>query len=142
MRKDQRSSCPVSLGLEVFGDRWTLLIIRDLMFAEKRHFREFLSSDEKISTRILTNRLGALVEEGILTKSGDPTHKQKAVYSLTEKGITLLPIIAQIGIWGCSYGKVTKESGANTARLKQGGPKLWERLMAELRRGTSTAWQR
>jgi DNA-binding HxlR family transcriptional regulator len=134
MRLDQRSPCPINLALEVFGDRWSLLIIRDLVFAGKRHFREFLSSDERISTRILTDRLGALVEEGILTKAEDPSHKQKVTYSLTEKGIALLSIVAQIGIWGRSYGPVTEESGAHAARLERGGPKLLKRMMSELRR--------
>ena len=134
MRLDQRSSCPINVALEVFGDRWSLLIIRDLMFAGKRHFREFLSSDEKISTRILSDRLGALVEAGILTKAEDLSHRQKVTYSLTEKGIALLPIVAQIGIWGRAYGPVTKESGTNAARLEQGGPKLLKRMMSELRR--------
>ena len=134
MRRDQRSPCPINLALEVFGDRWSLLIIRDLMFAGKRHFREFLSSDERISSRILTDRLGALVEEGILTKAEDPSHKQKVTYSLTEKGIALLPIVAQIGMWGRAYGPVTEESGENAARLERGGAKLLKRMMSELRR--------
>ncbi len=90
MREDRRSACPINLALEVFGDRWSLLIIRDMVFAGKRHFREFLASDEKISTRILSDRLASLVSKGVLTKTDDPDHKQKAIYSLTEKGIALL----------------------------------------------------
>jgi DNA-binding HxlR family transcriptional regulator len=139
VRESLRSRCPVSLALEVFGDRWTLLIIRDLMFAGKRHFREFLRSDEEISTRILSDRLGALVREGIVTRSEDPTHKQKAVYSLTEKGITLLPVIAQIGIWGKQFCPTTPESAATAASLERGGPAYWKRLMAELRRSHAEA---
>src|SRR5450631_389801 len=92
----------------------------------------FLNSDERISIRILTDRLGALVEEGILTKAEDPSHKQKVTYSLTEKGIVLLSIVAQIGIWGRAYGPVTEESGANAAMLERGGPKLLKRMMSEL----------
>lgn len=133
MRESLRSRCPISLALEVFGDRWTLLIIRDLMFAGKRRFREFLKSDEKISTRILSDRLSMLVREGIVTRSDDPTHKQKAVYSLTEKGIALLPVIAQIGMWGTQYCPVTPESAATAASLERGGPDHWERLANELR---------
>jgi DNA-binding HxlR family transcriptional regulator len=130
------------LSLEVFGDRWTLLIVRDLMFAGKRRFREFLTSDELISTRILSDRLGALVREGIVTRSEDPTHKQKAIYSLTEKGIALLPIVAQIGIWGKQYCPATPQSAATASSLEAGGPSHWKRLMAELRKshlGTSRA---
>jgi DNA-binding HxlR family transcriptional regulator len=122
------------LDLEVFGDRWTLLIVRDLMFAGKRHFRELLRSDEGIAANVLANRLAMLVEQGTVTRSDDPTHKQKAVYSLTEKGIDLLPILAQIGIWSLKYRPVSQELGATDVMLEQGGPPLWEQLMNELAR--------
>jgi DNA-binding HxlR family transcriptional regulator len=132
-----RSYCPINLSLEIFGDRWTLLVLRDIMFAGKRHFREFLQSDELIASNVLAQRLELLVEHGILTKGGDPTHKQKAVYSLTEKGIALLPIIVQIGAWGSRYvpaaKKLERRSRAVIRELQQGGPPLWARAMAELR---------
>ena len=75
---EPRSYCPINLSLEIFGDAWTLLVLRDMMFAGKRHFRELLQSDERISSNILADRLARLVEHGLLTKSDDPTHKQKA----------------------------------------------------------------
>jgi DNA-binding HxlR family transcriptional regulator len=134
VRVDQRSRCPINLALEVFGDRWSLLIIRDMMFAGKRHYREFLKSDEKISSKILADRLNALVETGVLTRADDPSHKQKAIYSLTETGITLLPLIAEIGIWGRAWQPVTDESTATAAHLEQGGHRLWRKMMSELRR--------
>jgi DNA-binding HxlR family transcriptional regulator len=133
MPDTHRSHCPINLSLELFGDKWTLLIVRDLMFAGKRHFRELLQSEERIASNILADRLKMLVAAGIVTRSDDPTHKQKALYSLTEKGIALLPILAQIGIWGRRYQPVTEESGATAAMLEDGGPALWDRLMAELR---------
>jgi DNA-binding HxlR family transcriptional regulator len=71
-----------------------------MMFGGKRHFRELLGSEEGISSNILADRLRKLVEEGMLTKSDDPTHKQKAIYSLTEKSIDLVPVFAQLGAWG------------------------------------------
>ena len=89
MKEGHRSLCPINLALEVFGDRWTLLIIRDIMFAGRRHFRELLQSDEGISSNILADRLRMLVERGILTRADDPTHRQKAIYTLTERGIEL-----------------------------------------------------
>ncbi|WP_216329343.1 winged helix-turn-helix transcriptional regulator [Deinococcus aestuarii] len=98
-----RSGCPVSLGLDIFGDRWTLLIIRDLMFTGKQHFREMLQSEEGISSNILADRLQLLLAEGIITKAEDPGHRQKVVYSLTEKGIDLLPILMQISHWSYKY---------------------------------------
>ena len=128
-----RSGCPINLALEVFGDRWTLLVIRDLMFAGKRHFRELLRSDERIASNILADRLNLLVEQGLVTRSGDPSHKQKAVYSLTEKGIALLPVLAQIGIWSRRFLPVSPELGATAAELEAGGPRLWQAWMAKLR---------
>lgn len=133
MRGVHRSLCPINLAVEVFGDRWTLLIIRDLMFAGKRHFQELRHSDERIASNILADRLSMLVEQGIVKKTDDPTHKQKAIYSLTEMGIAMLPIMAQIGSWSRRYRPVTQESSAHAALLEQGGPELWETLMAELR---------
>jgi len=103
MPSTPRSYCPINLSLEIFGDAWTLLVLRDMMFSGKRHFRELLKSDERISSNILADRLTRLVEHGLLTKSDDPTHKQKAIYSLTEKAIALLPIVVQIGAWGSRW---------------------------------------
>lgn len=127
-----RSGCPVSLGLDVFGDRWTLLIVRDLMFRGKRHFREFLASDEHISSNILSDRLKALLDEGIVSKAADPGHAQKVVYRLTEKGIALLPILMQISQWSAQHRPV----GAAYADLGAQDPSVpaeWARQMDELR---------
>lgn len=98
-----RSDCPLNFGLEIFGDKWTLLIIRDLMFFGKRYYNEFLSSAEGISTNILADRLSMLEKENFLKTSKDETHKQKIIYSLTEKGIDLLPVILEIGLWSDKY---------------------------------------
>lgn len=132
-----RSYCPINLALEVFGDAWTLLVLRDLMFAGKRHFRELLQSDEGISTNILADRLARLVEGGMLTKADDPTHKQKAIYSLTEKSIALLPVIVQIGAWSSRWVPDAKKLDRTARRivreLQEGGPTAWAERMAELR---------
>lgn len=138
MRSEQpRSYCPINLSLEIFGDAWTLLVLRDMMFAGKRHFRELLQSDERISTNILAERLARLVEHGVLTKADDPTHKQKAVYSLTEKGITLLPIVVQIGAWGSRWVPDAKKLDATARKqvreIQEGGPRAWAKRMDELR---------
>jgi DNA-binding HxlR family transcriptional regulator len=131
--QEHRSLCPINLALELFGDRWTLLIVRDLMFGGKRHFREFLHSDEGIASNILADRLNMLAEQGVVTRSDDPSHKQKALYSLTEKGISLLPILAEIGIWSRAYMPVSEELGATAAALEAGGPPYWQLLMDQLR---------
>lgn len=132
-----RSYCPINLSLEIFGDTWTLLVLRDMMFGGKRHFRELLHSDEKISSNILADRLARLVEHGVLTKADDPTHKQKAIYSLTEKGIALLPIVVQIGAWGSRWVPEAKKLDAPARKLireiQEGGPDAWAERMAQLR---------
>ena len=91
---DHRSGCQIKLSLEVFGDRWSLLILRDTMFSGKRHFRELLKSEEGIASNILADRLRKLLGEGMITRADDPSHKQKAIYSLTEKSIALVPVFA------------------------------------------------
>ncbi|OHV73272.1 helix-turn-helix domain-containing protein [Ensifer sp. LCM 4579] len=133
MTDDHRSGCPINLSLEVFGDRWSLLIIRDMIFGGKRHFRELLRSEEGISSNILADRLKTLTEFGMLTKSADPSHKQKAIYSLTEKAIALVPIMAHLGAWGRRYLPVSEELSIRARLMEEGGPELWERFMDELR---------
>lgn len=132
-----RSSCPIGLSLDVFGDAWTLLLLRDMMFGGKRRFRELLESDERISSNILADRLKMLVDEGLLTKGADPSHKQKAIYSLTERAIELLPIIVQIGAWGRRHRRDSDRLSEADRRfldaLATGGPAHWATLMARLR---------
>jgi DNA-binding HxlR family transcriptional regulator len=134
---EPRSYCPINLSLEIFGDAWTLLVLRDMMFGGKRHFRELLQSGESISTNILADRLARLVEHGLLTKSEDPTHKQKAIYSLTEKSIALLPVIVQIGAWSSRWVPAAKKLDARDRKMlreiQEGGPRAWAKLMDELR---------
>ncbi|WVT73686.1 helix-turn-helix domain-containing protein [Sinorhizobium chiapasense] len=133
MKDDIRSGCPINLSLEVFGDKWSLLIIRDMIFGGKRHFRELLRSQEGISSNILADRLKMLVEQGMLTKADDPSHKQKAIYSLTEMTIALVPIMAQLGAWGRRYLPVSEELSIRAELMETGGPELWDRFMDELR---------
>lgn len=128
---ESKSKCPVNQSLEVFGDRWSLLIIRDLMFNEKRSFREFLNSDEKIATNILAARLDMLEKEGIVVEEKDPNHKQKIIYSLAEKGVDLLPIIIEIGCWGVKYKPVTNKQKLRAKELKNNT----EKLLKEMKRG-------
>ncbi len=132
MRQDRRSTCPISTALELVGDRWTLLLVRDLMFAGKRHFREFLQSEEAISSNILADRLSALITNGIVTKSGDPTHAQKAVYSLTAKGVELLPILAAMSAWTQKHHPETRRPEA--VKLVKGGEVTLQQLRGRLRR--------
>jgi DNA-binding HxlR family transcriptional regulator len=134
MADEQRSGCPINLTLEVVGDKWSLLVIRDMMFGNRRHFRELLTkSEEGISSNILADRLKRLLEQCIVTWTDDPTHKQKGIYSLTEQGIELLPILAQMSGWGFKYLRVSEELGIRARLLDEGGPKMWAEFMNELR---------
>jgi DNA-binding HxlR family transcriptional regulator len=133
MDVDRRSGCPINLSLEVFGDKWSLLILRDMIFGGKRHFREMLRSEEAISSNILADRLKMLVEQGMLTKADDPTHKQKAIYSLTEMSIALVPIMAHLGAWGSKWLPVSEELSIRAKLMEEGGPAMWEQFMSELR---------
>jgi DNA-binding HxlR family transcriptional regulator len=129
-----RSGCPINLTLEILGDRWSLIVLRDIMFGNRRHFREILQkSEEGIASNILADRLKRLGERGLLRKSDDPTHKQKSVYSLTEMSIELLPLFAQMGAWGRKHLRASEELSVRAQLLEEGGPALWEDLMDELR---------
>jgi DNA-binding HxlR family transcriptional regulator len=134
MTGDWRSGCPINLTLEALGDRWSLLVIRDMMFGNQRHFRELLTkSQEGIATNILADRLKRLTEAGFLTRADDPSHKQKAIYSLTDKAIQLVPLLAQMGAWGRRHMPVTEELSVRARILEEGGPELWAEFMDELR---------
>lgn len=95
----KRSACPVSLSLDVIGDRWSLLILRDLMFSEKRTYGELQSSEEGIATNILAARLATLETNGIIYKTTDPENGRRFLYHLTEKGIGLLPVVLELMYW-------------------------------------------
>ena len=134
MEAVHRSGCPINLTLEVLGDKWSLIVVRDMMFGNRRHFRELLLSNEEcIASNVLADRLKRLLAEGVISKRDDPSHKQKAIYSLTEKGIQLLPVFAMIGAWGSQWLPVTPALSIRARLLDQGGPPMWEDFMAELR---------
>ncbi len=130
----QRSSCPINLTLETLGDRWSLIVIRDLMFGTSRHFRELLTrSTEGIASNILADRLKRLEAAGLVSRRDDPSHKQKAIYSLTEASIELVPLLALMGGWGLRHTPASKELSIRAQILEDGGPDLWSAFMEELR---------
>ena len=101
----KRSDCPISCSLDVIGDKWSLLIIRDVMLRGKMSYSEFLNSEEGIATNILVSRLTILEEHEILVREVAPTNKSKYIYSLTQKGADLMPIIIELMDWGAKYNK-------------------------------------
>ena len=130
--ENHRSGCPVNLMLEVFGDKWSLIIIRDIMFEGKRHFRELLQSEEGIASNILTDRLAMLEREDIITKTSDPEHKLKYIYSLTAKGIDLLPVMVEIGGWSLKHKPVDLKKHKHAQDLVKGGKELQKEIRKDL----------
>jgi len=102
-KEEVRSHCPVNYGLEMFGDKWSLLIVRDIVFAGKKTYGEFLRSPEGFETNILASRLALLEEQGILTKTPSSDDKRKDFYSLTEKGLDLIPILLSMVAWSARH---------------------------------------
>lgn len=103
----RRSDCPTNYGLEHFGDKWSLLIIRDLMFKGKRHYNEFLEADEKVSTSVLRDRLRSLETGGLIRSGEDQVKKSRIRYSLTSKGIALLPVMIDMIVWAGQFDRNT-----------------------------------
>jgi len=99
----RRSGCPVSISLETLGDRWSLLIIRDLMVRGYTTFKQFEQSDERIATNILSDRLRRLQKNGLITAERDPKDRRRTSYRLTEKGINLAPVLLELLIWGAQH---------------------------------------
>jgi DNA-binding HxlR family transcriptional regulator len=127
MRHESRSGCPINLTLEMLGDRWSLIVIRDIMFGNRRHYGELLRlSEEGIASNILADRLARLRGKGLLSRTSDPTHKQKAIYSLTEVSIQLVPLLAHMGAWGRRHTRVSKELSVRARLLEEGGERMWK----------------
>ena len=124
-----RSDCPVSISLEIFGDRWSLLIIRDLMVRGYRAFKEFQGAGEGIATNILSDRLRKLQAAGIVTAGVEKTDGRKVNYRLTEKGIDLAPVLLELLIWGARH----EETGAPCAVIDE-MEKNRQQVLAETRR--------
>ena len=114
---DRRSGCPISISLEIFGDRWSLLIVRDLMFKGLRTFREFAAAGEGIATNILTDRLERLESEGIICRTADASDGRRVIYRLTRKGMELAPVLVEMVLWAARHEET--EAPAKTLRAME-----------------------
>ena len=133
MEQEARSGCPINAAVEAFGDGWSLLVLRDVMFGNRRYFRELLAgSEERIASNILADRLKRLMSAGLLTRE-DAGPGRRAAYSLTEASIQLVPVFAQLGQWGLRHRPTTKRLRVRAEVLAAGGPPLWDAFMDELR---------
>ncbi|MBK9154752.1 MAG: helix-turn-helix transcriptional regulator [Chloracidobacterium sp.] len=118
-KSKKRSDCPISCSLDIWGDKWSLLIVRDLMFFQKSTYGDFLRSSEKIATNILASRLQSLEDNGIIERSEHPDSKAKVLYRLTKKGIDLLPIFVEIHLWAEKYFPLPAEFEATIKEAKK-----------------------
>lgn len=139
MAASPRSGCPVNATVEAFGDQWSLLVLRDVMFGNRRHFNELLArSEEGIASNILADRLKRLVRGGLLTRD-NAGRGRKATYSLTEDAIELVPVFAALAAWGVQHRPTSPELAERGRQLAEGGPELWATFMEELRASHLTA---
>lgn len=113
-----RSGCPISIALELLGDSWSLLIVRDLMFKGRHTFNEFLAGGEGIATNILADRLRRLEEAGIIEKRPDPADRRRGLYRLTHKGIDLAPVLVELVVWSATH-EVTEAPPEVVRRMRQ-----------------------
>lgn len=136
-KEDLRSHCAVNYGVEIFGDRWSLLIIRDIVFAGKKTYGAFLKSEEGIATNVLASRLAFLEGQGILSKAPSPEDGRKDVYTLTEKGLDLIPIMLNIILWSARYDAKSYVRGQKEflARISQHPVQVSEEVKALVRNG-------
>jgi DNA-binding HxlR family transcriptional regulator len=118
MSRSKRSHCPIAFALDIFGDKWSLLVLRDLLFKDKRRFGEFLAAEEGISTNILSERLARLEAEGLIAKSPDPENGRQYFYSPTDKGLDLIPALLEVILWSAKHDPKTASPPAVTRRIQ------------------------
>jgi DNA-binding HxlR family transcriptional regulator len=128
-RTRRLSGCPIDYALDLFGDRWTLLVIRDLLFVGKRHFKELMESPERIASNILTARLKKLEARGLIERRPDPDNRKQVIYTLTDKGRDLIPVLVEVVRWGGRHDPNTLVPKNVVARFTRDN----ESLLAELR---------
>ncbi len=132
-----RSHCAVNYGVELFGDRWSLLIIRDIVFAGKKTYGQFLKSEEGIATNVLASRLAFLEGQGILSKAPSLEDGRKDVYTLTEKGLDLIPIMLNIALWSAQHDaqSYVRNQTEFVARIRANPVQVAEEVKALVRKG-------
>jgi DNA-binding HxlR family transcriptional regulator len=124
----RRSGCPLNASVEMLGDRWSLLILRDMILRGSETFNEFLHSDEKIATNILADRLRRLESYGIIGSKQDPTDGRKMIYVLTSKGIDLAPVLTEMVLWAARHEETSNQPLVRQMRTAK------EQLLAEVRK--------
>ena len=131
------NKCPIRFGLGVFGDRWSLLIIRDMMFRGSTRFQDFLNADEGISTNVLSDRLSRLEAQQIISRQKDPTDGRQVLYELTEKGKDLLPVMLAVIGWAEKYDSETRISSEIGERIRSGLSEVRDEILAAMEQSGS-----
>jgi DNA-binding HxlR family transcriptional regulator len=129
-----RSHCTIAFALDHLGDKWTLLVLRDLLFWNKRHFKDFLSSEEKIASNILSNRLRQLEATGLVTREPDPDSARSVVYAPTEKAIDLVPALLELTRWSAKYDDCTQATPQVVKRIATDRDALVAEIRSRLKR--------
>jgi DNA-binding HxlR family transcriptional regulator len=133
LKSKKRSDCPISSSLDIWGDKWSLLIIRDLMDAKECTYGDFLKSPEGIATNILATRLQNLEENKLIEKLDHPDSKAKVLYKLTQKGIDLVPIMIEISLWAEKYFSIPADRKAILKEAKKNKTGFIKAAMKELK---------
>ncbi len=128
----KRSNCPISCSLDIWGDKWSLLIVRDLIQLKQATYGDLLKGEEKIATNILATRLQMLEEQGIILKAKHPDSKAKVLYTLTQKGIDLLPLLIEIHLWTEKYGTIPENKKALVKEAKKDREAFINRIIQDL----------
>jgi DNA-binding HxlR family transcriptional regulator len=135
--KKLKSHCPVNYGLEAFGDKWSLLILRDIVFRGKRTYGEFLKSEEGFATNILASRLESLIGEGILLRENNLADQRKDTYTLTEKGLDLIPLLFEMVLWSSKYDddSEAKRIARLVELIRKDNRKISQKIAEQVKRG-------
>jgi DNA-binding HxlR family transcriptional regulator len=131
---NKRSDCPIGRSLDIWGDKWSLLIIRNIMFRDMHTYGEFLNASENIATNILANRLVSLEQAGLITKEEHSESRSKFFYTLTKKGINLLPVMVEITLWGDKYFETSQEAKELVKGVKHNKKALIKSHSAKLKK--------
>ena len=133
----RRSDCPINFALETFGDPWSLLIIRDIVYFGKKTYGEFLESEEGMANNILASRMARLEQQGILVKQSSPSDRRKEEYGLTEKGLDLIPVLVEMANWSAEYDPQTGAPAAWIALMKADREKMIQRIRETVQGGNA-----
>lgn len=129
-KKQRDTGCPIAFALDTFGDRWSLIIIRDMLMKGHRTYGQFLESDEKVATNVLADRLRELEDAGIISKARDPENRRRVLYRLTEKGADLAPVLIEMIRWSGKYDGNTIVTEAILKRIREDREGFSEQLQA------------